>query len=272
MFHYKLKYFFFFIPGNTKFKAKMLIQGYFLLMVIHMLRPSSAKSQESPSSQICLKVKIDTNYFSHNHLSEIFRLNFKVLCGGLWAERPNCNIWCHSGLETLGSIVLSPHYIETSKNYCYTRRRSDLAVGATTCSSPLKSPEKGSWLSVDGIFLDGFGYVFTTKEVKDPWVGLLLDLKRPTTIFEIIINSTKACDFIDIKIGEQSLNCDGNFYDYQLFDNTNNVCDSYPPGHFKSSNPMTGQFVAIIRRLRSSDLKKLIINYIEIIGEWYLIN
>ena len=49
------------------------------------------------------------------------------------------------------------------------------------------SPDTKSELTTDGIYLNGYGHMFQTKRVDNPWI--LYDLGKLTTINEIIIKS-----------------------------------------------------------------------------------
>ena len=88
------------------------------------------------------------------------------------------------------------------------------------------SPDTKSELTTDGIYLNGYGHMFQTKIVDNPWI--LYDLGKLTTINEIIIKTVAfsfICDKIKISVGDFLIN-DGNFSPYNLLNPNADPCDN----------------------------------------------
>ena len=249
----------------------MFNSNFFIYFLIHKSLAIS-DVQDEAGSLMWTQVMVAKNFLENDNLTEISKVNLKIICGMSCAKKPFCSIWCHDEIETciLSSIVVSPNYVETSPDStkCYTKKRRDLAVGSISSSSTLWSPDSKSEFSADGIFLKDFGLTFKTKLLKLPWV--LYNLKKPATIYEIIVSTSmppQSCKEIEIRIGND-LVTNEDFSAYESLDNIKNTCDQYqynPLMYFTPSSPMKGQFIVLIRH-GNKERSRIKLNYIEIDG------
>ena len=229
-------------------------------------------SEATVNYEFWIKVIIDQAYIKNDDKLMIFKYRSKVECGALCSIESNCNSWCYGRGETcfLTSIIVSPSYDDEPFYIapCYTKKRRDIAVGASTYSSPHDSADTKSEITIDGIFLQGYGESFSTcTQQEKSW--LLLALRKNATIYEVLIKSSGflfTCSRINVSVGNILIG-DGDFSSYETIKSTTNPCESDKKiMHFKPATPLDGQYVVVQRTTRDASLT---IYHIEIDGEFH---
>ena len=209
---------------------------------------------------IWTKVMVGTDYIEADENSQIIKTNSTVVCGTKCSMESFCRSWCieKRGECILGTIVVSPYYVDSSPNSttCYTKRRRDLAVVATTSSTQVYGDSKSELLA-DGIFLSGFGNVFAARPGNPSFV--LFDLKKPAIISEIrLMMDIYYCTKIKVLIGN-STNA------YTRIHSILYPCGDVTNIRFKPLTPIQGQYVLVAR---TSSQASLAIYHTEIDGEF----
>ena len=230
-------------------------------------------SEISANYQFWLKIMIDHVYIQNDLARIVFKTKSRAFCGAKCSREPICNSWCHHLDECIiTSIFVSPSYAAggtSDPTTCYTKKRRDIVVGASTFSSELESVDSKSELTTDGIFLKDYGPTFKTKETQSQKAWILYDLKKSATIFEVLINHNRLnymCDKIIVRIGNFMIR-NGDFSPYQKVASKMNSCDDVDEYiHFKPAIPMEGQFVVVHR---SAKMVELGFDHIEIDGEFH---
>ena len=146
-------------------------------------------SEISANYEFWLKIMIDQVYIQNDLARIVFKTKSRAFCGAKCSREPICNSWCHHLDECIiTSIFVSPSYAGTSVPFtCYTKKRRDIVVGASTSSAQLKSVVSKSELTTDGIFLKDYGPIFETIATSSKKAWILYDLKKSATIFEVLI-------------------------------------------------------------------------------------
>ena len=212
------------------------------------------------------KVMVGTQFIEADTKPVIIKIKSTVVCGTKCSMEPFCTSWCQEKEEcTLTSIVVSPNYVGSSSNStaCYTKKRRDIVVGATTYSTKIWCSDCLSELAADGIFLHGFGPRFDAEPFNRPsWI--LFDLKKPATIFEIrLITHVFYCQEFKLFIGN-ILVTDEDFSSYSRIDSLVDPCvEGADEFHFKPLTPMQGQYVLVFRETRGFSL-----DHVEVDGEF----